>query len=186
MKVILILFFILLLNCSTQIVSKNHGISSLDKKYNKITIKESNKNDIIELIGPPSVISMFDENTWFYIERKKTNQSLSSLGKKKIQENQEYLVNKKKESQPTRVKTCGSTFKNPINNKKAWELINISGCANLKIGGASISEKHNNFFINNGSARSSDIETLIHKVRETVFKKTGIKLELELKIIGNK
>ena len=75
MKVILILFFILLLNCSTQIVSKNHGISSLDKKYNKITIKESNKNDIIELIGPPSVISMFDKNTWFYIERKKTNQS---------------------------------------------------------------------------------------------------------------
>ena len=92
MKVILILFFILLLNCSTQIVSKNHGISSLDKKYNKITIKESNKNDIIELIGPPSVISMFDKNTWFYIERKKTNQSLSSLGKKKIQENNVLLV----------------------------------------------------------------------------------------------
>ena len=92
MKVILIFFFILLLNCSTQIVSKNHGISSLDKKYNKITIKESNKNDIIELIGPPSVISMFDENTWFYIERKKTNQSLSSLGKKKIQENNVLLV----------------------------------------------------------------------------------------------
>ena len=92
MKVILILFFILLLNCSTQIVSKNHGISSLDKKYNKITIKESNKNDIIELIGPPSVISMFDENTWFYIERKKTNQSLSSLGKKKIKENNVLLV----------------------------------------------------------------------------------------------
>ena len=92
MKVILILFFILLLNCSTQIVSKNHGISSLDKKYNKIKIKESNKNDIIELIGPPSVISMFDKNTWFYIERKKTNQSLSSLGKKKIQENNVLLV----------------------------------------------------------------------------------------------
>ena len=92
MKVILIFFFILLLNCSTQIVSKNHGISSLDKKYNKITIKESNKNDIIELIGPPSIISMFDENTWFYIERKKTNQSLSSLGKKKIQENNVLLV----------------------------------------------------------------------------------------------
>tara|TARA_B100000427_G_scaffold61785_1_gene48718 strand:+ start:721 stop:1167 length:447 start_codon:yes stop_codon:yes gene_type:complete len=92
MKVILILFFILLLNCSTQTVSKNHGISSLDKKYNKITIKESNKNDIIELIGPPSIISMFDENTWFYIERKKTNQSLSSLGKKKIQENNVLLV----------------------------------------------------------------------------------------------
>ena len=104
----------------------------------------------------------------------------------KIIKKKSNLISKKKEDQPTRIKTCGSTFKNPSNNKKAWELINISGCANLKIGGASISEKHNNFFINNGSARSSDIETLIHKVRETVFKKTGIKLELELKIIGNK
>ena len=106
--------------------------------------------------------------------------------KNKIIKKKSNLISKKKEDQPTRIKTCGSTFKNPSNNKKAWELINISGCANLKIGGASISEKHNNFFINNGSARSSDIETLIHKVRETVFKKTGIKLELELKIIGNK
>ncbi len=106
--------------------------------------------------------------------------------KKKIMEKKTNLISKKKEDQPTRIKTCGSTFKNPLNNKKAWELINISGCANLKIGGASISEKHNNFFINNGSARSSDIESLIHKVRETVLKKTGVKLELELKIIGNK
>ncbi len=92
MKFILFLFFIFLFSCSTQIVSKNHGINSLNKKYNKITLKESNKNDIIELIGPPSVISMFDKNTWFYIERKKTNQSLGSLGKKKIKENNVLLV----------------------------------------------------------------------------------------------
>ena len=70
--------------------------------------------------------------------------------KKKIMEKKTNLISKKKKDQPTRIKTCGSTFKNPLNNKKAWELINISGCANLKIGGASISEKHNNFFINNG------------------------------------
>ena len=92
MKVILFLIFIILVNCSTQIVSKNHGISSLDKKYNKITLNESNKNDIIKFIGPPSVISMFDKNTWFYIERKKTNQSLVKLGKKKIKENNVLLV----------------------------------------------------------------------------------------------
>ena len=47
----------------------------------------------------------------------------------------------KKETQPTRVKTCGSTFKNPLNNKKAWELIKLSECSGLKVGGASISEK---------------------------------------------
>ena len=92
MKVILFIIFIILVNCSAQIVSKNHGINSLDKKYNKITLNESNKNDIIKFIGPPSVISMFDKNTWFYIERKKTNQSLVKLGKKKIKENNVLLV----------------------------------------------------------------------------------------------
>ena len=47
-------------------------------------------------------------------------------------------------------------------------------------------EKHSNFFINNGNANSSDIESLINKVKERVFEKTGIKLELEIKIIGKK
>ena len=56
----------------------------------------------------------------------------------------------------------------------------------LKVGDASISEKHSNFFINNGNASSSDIETLINNVKERVFEKTGIKLELEIKIIGKR
>ena len=105
--------------------------------------------------------------------------------KKKIFEKQTNLINKKKESQPTRVKTCGSTFKNPA-NKKAWELIKLSECSDLKMGGASISQKHSNFFLNNGNASSSDIESLIYQVKEKVFKKTGIDLELEIKIIGKK
>ncbi len=92
MKIILVIIFIILTGCSTKIVSKNHGINALDKKYNKIILNESNKNDIMELIGPPSVISMFDKNTWFYIQRKKTNQSLRKLGKKKIKENNVLLV----------------------------------------------------------------------------------------------
>ena len=65
-------------------------------------------------------------------------------------------------------------------------MIKLSECSDLKVGGASISEKHNNFFINNGSASSSDIENLIHMVKEKVLKKTGLKLELEIKIIGKK
>ena len=92
MKIILVIIFIILSGCSTKIVSKNHGINALDKKYNKIILNESNKNDIMELIGPPSVISMFDKNTWFYIQRKKTNQSLRKLGKKSIKENNVLLV----------------------------------------------------------------------------------------------
>ncbi len=105
--------------------------------------------------------------------------------KKKILEKQTSLINKKKESQPSKVKTCGSTFKNPA-NKKAWELIKLSECSDLKMGGAIISQKHNNFFLNNGNASYSDIESLIYQVKEKVFKKTGIDLELEIKIIGKK
>ena len=108
------------------------------------------------------------------------------MDKKKILIKKDILINKKKESQPTRVKTCGSTFKNPTSGKKAWELIKLSNCSNLKVGGASISEKHNNFFLNNGDAKASDIEKLINLVKEKVLKKTGIELELELKIVGKK
>ena len=75
---------------------------------------------------------------------------------------------------------------NPESKKKAWELIKSTNCSNFVIGGASISPKHNNFFLNNGSATSSDIETLIEKVKKEVFLKTGTKLELEIKIIGGK
>ncbi len=105
--------------------------------------------------------------------------------KGEIKNFQESLIKKKKEDQPSRIKTCGSTFKNPV-NKKAWELIKFSNCSNLTVGGASISSKHNNFFLNNGNATSTDIENLIDKVKEKVFQKTGIDLELEIKIIGDK
>ena len=87
-------------------------------------------------------------------------------------------------TQPSQIKTCGSTFKNLNDNKKAWQIIKESGSHKLKEGDASISEKHCNFFVNNGNAKSSDIEKLIKKVKEKVYKKTGINLELEIKIVG--
>ena len=105
--------------------------------------------------------------------------------KEKIEKKQNEFLNQKRKSQPTNVKTCGSTFKNP-SNKKAWELIKMSGCSNLSIGGARLSEQHCNFFLNNGKAKSSDIEILIEEVRNKVFLKTGVKLDLEIKIIGKK
>ena len=105
--------------------------------------------------------------------------------KNKIKKRQEEFLNKKKESQPSRIKTCGSTFKNPL-NKKAWKLIKSSDCASLIEGGASISTHHCNFFLNNGTATSADIEKLIEKVRQKVFLKTGTNLELEIKIVGAK
>ena len=91
----------------------------------------------------------------------------------------------KKNSQPSKIKTCGSTFKNP-ENKKAWKLIRDSGCIGMKVGDAEISEKHCNFFVNNGKAKSEDLEKLIYQVKNKVFDKTGINLELEIQIIGEK
>jgi len=100
-----------------------------------------------------------------------------------IKNNQLELIKKKKNSQPSQIKTCGSTFKNP-KNMKAWQLIKESNCDKLFVGDAKISEKHCNFFVNNGKATTSEIESLINEVKTKVLKKTGIKLELEIKIIG--
>ena len=113
--------------------------------------------------------------------------SATFKGKKEKKENIEKKINmflkKKANTQPLKVKTCGSTFKNP-KNKKAWKLIQESGCIGMKIGDAQISDKHCNFFINNGKAKSEDLEKLILQVKDKVFKKTGVKLELEVQIIG--
>ena len=83
MKIItLISVFLFTLNCSINKVSNQHGFRLIETKYEKIQLNKSNKNDIRQLIGPPSSKSDFDD-IWFYIERKKTNQTLMKLGKKK-------------------------------------------------------------------------------------------------------
>ncbi len=105
--------------------------------------------------------------------------------KKKINEKMKKFTELKKKTQPSKIKTCGSTFKNP-ENKKAWELIKDSDCADIAFGGASISKKHYNFFVNNGDATSEDIEKLINVVREKVYSKKNIKLDLEIKLIGDR
>jgi len=105
--------------------------------------------------------------------------------KEKIEKKQLKYIEQKKISQPSQIKTCGSTFKNINKDKKAWMLIKEAGCDNFSEGDASISKKHCNFFVNKGKANSFDIENLIKKVKSTVFAKTGINLELEIKIIGD-
>ena len=116
-----------------------------------------------------------------------TSVKLKGIPKKKdeIEKRQIQFLERKKLSQPSQVKTCGSTFKNISNEKKAWKIIKESGCEEFKEGDAEISKKHCNFFINNGKAKSSDIEKLINKVKKTVNEKSGINLELEIKIIGD-
>ena len=92
MRFILIFVFIITTNCSANKVSKNHGFISLESKFEKIEINKTNKNDLVKVVGHPSSISVFDKNTWFYIERKKTNQSLFKLGIKKISKNNILIV----------------------------------------------------------------------------------------------
>ena len=106
--------------------------------------------------------------------------------KKQIERTQNSFIEQKKLSQPNQIKTCGSTFKNISKDKKAWMIIKEAGCEKFYEGDAVISNKHCNFFVNNGNANSTDIENLIDKVKQTVNKKTGINLELEIKIIGEK
>ena len=104
--------------------------------------------------------------------------------KSAIEEKQNNFIKKKKLSQPSQIKTCGSTFKNLSNQKKAWQIIKQTGCDKFREGDAVISEKHCNFFVNNGKAKSADIEKLINKVKKKVNEKAGVNLELEIKIIG--
>ena len=115
--------------------------------------------------------------------------SASFKGKKKdknkIKEQINKLKNKKDKSQPTKIKTSGSTFKNPINQttKKVWELIKDSVPLDTRFGDASISDKHCNFFVNENNASFNDMNKLIEFVMDNVKKKTGIKLEKEIKIL---
>ena len=119
---------------------------------------------------------IFLEATFKYIKNDNISENL-----KKINE----LVSQRELTQPIQEKTSGSTFKNPI-HKKAWKLIQESGCKNYKLGKAHLSRIHSNFIINEGGATSNDIEKLGEKIINKVHKKFGIKLMWEIKIIGRK
>ena len=105
--------------------------------------------------------------------------------KSKIEEEVNNLKIKKEKAQPTRIKTGGSTFKNPIKqtNKKVWEIIKESVPNNIQFGDATISDKHANFFINKDNASYKDMKKLIDFVKENVKNKTGINLDLEIILV---
>ena len=105
--------------------------------------------------------------------------------KKEIKNLTNELKLKKEKAQPTRIKTSGSTFKNPISqtNKKVWELIKFSVPLDKSFGDACISVKHCNFFVNKGNATFEDMSKLINFVSKKVLEKTGISLEKEIKIL---
>ena len=87
MKKILILFILILSSCSLNKVVQHHGVHNLEKKQTQLKINYTNKNDIIELIGPPSTKSTFDNDVYIYIERSTTGSKITRLGKKKLIKN---------------------------------------------------------------------------------------------------
>ena len=109
----------------------------------------------------------------------------SRKNKEEIEKEVFKLKEKKDNTQPTKLKTSGSTFKNPIDqtDKKVWELIKESVALDTSFGDAHISNKHCNFFVNKSNASFEDMNKLIEFVKTSVKKKTGIVLEKEIKIL---
>ncbi len=102
-----------------------------------------------------------------------------------IEKYMKLLKNKKEKAQPTKIKTGGSTFRNPIEqtDKKVWELIKEAVPKGLNFGDAQISEKHANFFINKKNANYEDMKKLIDYTKNKVKEKTGININLEIVIV---
>jgi len=149
---------------------------------------------VIDMNGEIKIISNKDINFSYRHSSLTKNQIITNiemkgsfLEKQKILEIMKNLKNKKDSEQPQKIKTGGSTFKNPKNSeKKAWQLIKESGCADLRVGGIKLSNLHCNFLENLDKASSEDAENLIEKIKKEVFKKTNVNLELELEVVGKK
>lgn len=125
-------------------------------------------------------VAGLDKDEWFLGATFKLPQGDKETSLKLIKELLEHRAN----TQPTSEFNCGSVFKNPDNNFAA-KLIESCGLKGTMYGNAQVSTKHANFIINkDGLAKSSDIENLIFKVQNTVEQNTGIKLDMEVKIIG--
>ena len=104
-KILYIIFLSLIVsNCSFEKVVKHHGVPFLEKKQTTLVVNETNRNDIIKILGTPSTKSKFDNDVWIYIERKSTQSELKNFGKMKIFKNDvlvleidNYGILKKKE-----------------------------------------------------------------------------------------
>ena len=153
------------------IIKEVHGI---DKKANKIVLESKMINFDYRKTSLPN------------------NLIITNLILQVIKGSKESIKNKinkfkkvKNDAQPSKIKTGGSTFKNPNSKYKAWELIKKSGCDKVKFGKVKFSKMHCNFIENSGSS-GQDVEKLINYTIDEVKKKFNILLEPEIKIIGDK
>ena len=164
----------------------NAGCFNREFKDILISVQAIDRSGRVITIAADNIIFEYRNNN---LDRDLIFLSASFKGEKKdknlIEKEILKLKKKKDENQPTKIKTSGSTFKNPINqtNKKVWELIKESVPLESTFGDAGISDKHCNFFVNKNNATFNDMNKLIEFVKERVEKKTGIKLEKEIKIL---
>ena len=92
-KIYFILIFSLLIsNCSFEKVLKHHGINQLEKKQLNLVINNSNTNDVLNLLGPPSTQNIFDNLIWIYIERKTTVGNVTTIGRNKLVKNDVLIL----------------------------------------------------------------------------------------------
>ena len=168
-------------------IRMNSGCFESEFKDVLISVQAIDKSGTILTI-PVSKIKFEYRNTDLNEDLIFLSATFKGITKKKeeIETQMEFLRTKKDKAQPTKVKTGGSTFKNPKNqtSQKVWELIKKSVPLNTKFGDAEISNKHCNFFVNSNNATFEDMNKLVEFVKKNVELKTGIKLETEIIIVS--
>ncbi len=165
----------------------NSGCYGKEFKDILVSIQVIDKNNGIIKTIPSSQINFSYRKTDINKDYIYLSASFKGKIKKKLEIEKEINILKKKKqtSQPSKIKTGGSTFKNPLDqtSEKVWQLIEKSVPLNKSFGEAAISQKHCNFLINKGNASFEDMRKLIRFIKENVKLKTGIKLETEIEII---
>ena len=165
-------------------VKMNAGAYGSEIKDILKSIRFVDSNGQIQQIEPQTDFFQYRQNAlmddWIFVSAifKGTQDDPEKIAQKMAE-----LKAKREANQPTGVKTCGSSFKNP-DGLRAWELIDKAGCRGLTIGDACISDKHANFIINKGEATAADVEALGEEVRKRVLEKSGVLLEWEIKRVG--
>ena len=164
----------------------NAGCFNSEFKDILVSVQAINKNGDILTISSKDILFKYRENN-LSEDLIFLSASFKGIKKTKLEIDQKIIELKelKEKTQPTKIKTSGSTFKNPVNltDKKVWELIRLSVPTGTHYGDAAISEKHANFFVNKKNAKSGDMKSLINFVKKKVKDKTGVKLELEIVMV---
>jgi UDP-N-acetylmuramate dehydrogenase len=129
-------------------------------------------------VGYRSVTGVSGE--WFVAAHLRLEQGDAEAAQRQIRE----LLDRRGATQPTQQYSCGSVFRNPPGDFAA-RLIEAAGLKGARLGGAQVSEKHANFIVNTGNASAADIETLLLQVQAEVERMHGVRLETEVRIVGD-